>query len=103
VRYRRASTVFCGGNLQRFAHLEALCAAALQLRVLHADASCYRTADAQRLLRNEGVFAPLRVRKIEIFLATLRRQVDVSFDDVVPIVMHVHIKEAHPRGPGPSA
>jgi hypothetical protein len=48
-------------------HIEALLRAAPQLRVFDADVACDSVADAQRLLRNEGAWAPLRLRKLEAF------------------------------------
>jgi hypothetical protein len=49
--------------------VEALLRAAPQLRVFDADVGCESVADAQRLLRNEGAFAPLRLRKIQVTFA----------------------------------
>jgi hypothetical protein len=57
-------------SLLGFADAHALVRAAPQLRVFHADVDCKSVADAQRLLRNEGVFAPLRVRKLELDTVT---------------------------------
>jgi hypothetical protein len=53
-----------------FANAEALLRAAPQLRVFHADVMCNSVADAQRVLRNEGVFAPLRLRRLEMVFDT---------------------------------
>jgi hypothetical protein len=49
---------------------QALLRAAPQLRVFDADVSCGSGADTQRMLRNEGVWAPLRVRKLQVFGTT---------------------------------
>jgi hypothetical protein len=48
------------------ANAGALLRAAPQLRVFDADVECERVVDAQRLLRNEGAWAPLRLRKLEV-------------------------------------
>jgi hypothetical protein len=48
------------------ADAETLLRAAPQLRLLDADMDCEIVADAQRLLRNEGAFAPLRLRKLRV-------------------------------------
>jgi hypothetical protein len=45
---------------------QALLRAAPQLRVFDADVACDSVANAQRLLRNEGAFAPLRLRKLRV-------------------------------------
>ncbi len=49
-----------------FADAQALMRAAPQLRVFDADMECESVAEAQRLLRNEGAFAPLRLRMLEL-------------------------------------
>jgi hypothetical protein len=49
------------------ASLEALFAAAPQLRMLHACADCVGAEDARRLLRSEPPFAPLRVCEVTAF------------------------------------
>jgi hypothetical protein len=59
----------CRGNLVGMAAAEELLRAAPQLRVFDADMDCESVADAQRLLRNEGAFAPLRLRKIQVTFA----------------------------------
>jgi hypothetical protein len=48
----------------RLAELEALLAAAPQLRVLHACAECTSAEETHRLLRGEPPFAPLRLREV---------------------------------------
>jgi hypothetical protein len=48
----------------RFTELEALFAAAPQLRLLHACAECRSAEEARRLLRSEPPFAPLRLLEI---------------------------------------
>jgi hypothetical protein len=58
-----------GALLPGCADVEALLRAAPQLRVFDADMDCESVADAQRLLRNEGAFAPLRLRKIQVTFA----------------------------------
>jgi hypothetical protein len=57
-------------DLLGFLHVAALLRAAPQLRVFDADVNCHDAADAQRLLRNEGAFAPLQLRKLEVFSPT---------------------------------
>jgi hypothetical protein len=52
--------------LPQFAAVAALVRAAPQLRVFDADVKCDSFADAQRLLRNEGAFAPLLLRKLQV-------------------------------------
>jgi hypothetical protein len=49
-----------------FAAAQTLLRAAPQLRVFDADVKCESVADAQRLLRNEGAFALLRLRKLQV-------------------------------------
>ncbi len=49
-----------------FAEAESLVRAAPHQRVLEAHVSCESVADAQRMLRNEGAFAPLRLRKLAV-------------------------------------
>jgi hypothetical protein len=49
-----------------FAYIETLLRAAPQLRVFNADVECESVADARRLLRNEGAFARLRLRKLRV-------------------------------------
>jgi hypothetical protein len=53
-----------------FAQVEALMRAAPQLRVFDADVVCPSMADAQRLLRNEGALAPLRLRDLDVSVGT---------------------------------
>jgi hypothetical protein len=54
---------------------EALLRAAPQLRVFEADVACSSVAEAQRLLRKEGAFAPLRLRELRFKQAsTLKRR-----------------------------
>ncbi len=60
-----------------FANAQALMRAAPQLRVFDADVTCESVADAQRLLRNEGAFAPMRVRKLEVDFDTTRTEAAV--------------------------
>jgi hypothetical protein len=50
----------------RLTELEALFAAAPQLRMLHACADCVGAEDARRLLRSEPPFAPLRVSDVSV-------------------------------------
>jgi hypothetical protein len=69
LRELHAWTVF-NADPPEFAHTEELLRAAPQLRVLTADVDCEVVADVQRLLRNEGAFAPLCVRKLEVTLDT---------------------------------
>ncbi len=45
----------------------AVLGAAPRLSLLAADMHCYNIAEAHRLLRNEGVFEALRVRKMHVF------------------------------------
>jgi hypothetical protein len=52
--------------LPGFPAAEALLRAAPQLRVFDADVECNSVADAQRLLRNEGAWAPLWLRKLRV-------------------------------------
>ncbi len=52
--------------LVRVGQVEAVLGAAPRLRVLAADVSCYDVAEAHRLLRNEGVLAAVRVRKLRV-------------------------------------
>jgi hypothetical protein len=52
--------------LSGFANIASLLRAAPQLRVFDADVACDSVADAQRLLRNEGAWAPLRLRKLQV-------------------------------------
>jgi hypothetical protein len=47
-------------------HIEAVLGAAPRLRLLAADVYCGDVAVVHRLLRNEGVFAAMRVRKLRI-------------------------------------
>jgi hypothetical protein len=51
----------------RLTELEALLAAAPQLRVLHACAECRSAEEAHRLLRSEPPFAPLRLLEISVY------------------------------------
>jgi hypothetical protein len=60
-----------GVGLPGLADVAALLRAAPQLRVFDADVACERVEDAQRLLRNEGAWAPLRLRKLAIFFTNL--------------------------------
>jgi hypothetical protein len=46
--------------------VEAVLGAAPRLRLLAADVHCANVTEAHRLLRNEGVFAALRVRKLRV-------------------------------------
>jgi hypothetical protein len=50
--------------------LEHLLHAAPQLRTLEADVACDNAADAQRVLRNEPPFGPLRVRQLSVNAAS---------------------------------
>jgi hypothetical protein len=61
----------CGDRIYRDAppvvgDIEAVLGAAPRLRSLAADVECANVAEAHRLLRNEGVFAVLRVRKLRV-------------------------------------
>jgi hypothetical protein len=56
------------GDLLPVPRLGALLLAAPSLAVLHADAHVESAPDAARLLRNEGVFAPLRLRGLRVDL-----------------------------------
>jgi hypothetical protein len=51
----------------RLTELEALLAAAPQLRVLHACAECRSGEEAHRLLRSEPPFAPLRLLEVSVY------------------------------------
>jgi hypothetical protein len=51
---------------RRVEELEALLRAAPQLRTLEADVNCDNAAEAQRVLRNEPPFGPLRVRQLNL-------------------------------------
>jgi hypothetical protein len=53
-----------------FLDAQALLRAAPLLRVLDADVECASVLDAQRMLRNEGAFAPLRLRTLRVFVDT---------------------------------
>jgi hypothetical protein len=53
-----------------FAQVVALLRAAPQLRLFDADVECDSVADARLLLRNEGAFVPLRLRKLETHFDT---------------------------------
>ncbi len=57
---------FFGDLHARVGEVEAVLGAAPRLRLLAADVFCPDAAVAHRLLRNEGVFAALRVRKLHI-------------------------------------
>jgi hypothetical protein len=67
-----------GGNLVGMADAKALLRAAPQLRVFDADVKCESVADAQRLLRNEGAFAPLRLRKLQVTFTFAGTQTEAS-------------------------
>jgi hypothetical protein len=62
-----------------FADVEALLRAAPQLRVLDADVGCESVTDAQRLLRNEGAFVPVRLRKLRVSFLTQTEAEVLSF------------------------
>jgi hypothetical protein len=49
-----------------FASAAALLRAAPQLRAFDTDVYCKSVAEAHRLLRNEGAFAPLRLRRLKV-------------------------------------
>jgi hypothetical protein len=53
-----------------FYDAQAMLGAAPQLRVLDADVTCESVAEAHRLLRNEGAFAPLRLHKLKVVFDT---------------------------------
>jgi hypothetical protein len=72
LRVWRADFSFLG-----FPDAEALLRAAPQLRVFGADVACDSVADAQRMLRNEGAFAPLRLRNLEVDFDTTRTEAAV--------------------------
>jgi hypothetical protein len=55
-----------GDALALVGQVEAVLGAAPRLRLLAADVSCEAVAEAHRLLRNEGAFAALRVRKLRV-------------------------------------
>jgi hypothetical protein len=59
-----------GADLLGFVHVEPLLRAAPQLRVFDTGVACDSMADAQRLLRNEGAFAPLRLRTLRVSFDT---------------------------------
>jgi hypothetical protein len=67
LRVLRACTAH-GQPPTGFADARALLRAAPQLRVFDADVDCESVADAQRMLRNEGAFSPLRLRKLQLFV-----------------------------------
>ncbi len=54
------------GSLALVRQVEAVLGAAPRLRLLAADVDCKDVAEAHLLLRNEGVFAALRVRKANV-------------------------------------
>jgi hypothetical protein len=57
----------CGGHPPtNIGQVEAVLGAAPRLRLLAADVYCTDVAEAHRLLRNEGAFAALRVRKLRV-------------------------------------
>jgi hypothetical protein len=66
LRKLRVWTADGATSVQWFAAVELLLRAAPQLRVFDADVACNSVADVQRLLRNEGAFAPLRLRKLHL-------------------------------------
>jgi hypothetical protein len=80
----------------RLADAESLLRAAPQLRVFDADVACNSMADAQRLLRNEGAFAPLRLRKL---LVNFDTQTDASVLSLATdVVAHVSLPDLHLYG-----
>jgi hypothetical protein len=86
-------------RLVRFLELadaESLLRAAPQLRVLDADVACESVVDAQRLLRNEGVFAPLRLRGLEVVYDTQTEAAMLSL--AADLAAHVGLKELHLYG-----
>jgi hypothetical protein len=54
------------GDVPGFADVQRMLRAAPQLRVFDAEVMCDSMADVQRLLRNEGAFAPLRLRRLQV-------------------------------------
>jgi hypothetical protein len=60
------------------ADAESLLRAAPQLRVFDADMGCNSVENAQRMLRNEGAFAPLRLRNLEVFFDTFDTETEAS-------------------------
>jgi hypothetical protein len=54
------------GSFALVGDIEAVLGAAPRLRLLAADVGCTEAAEAHRLLRNEDVFAALRVRKLAV-------------------------------------
>jgi hypothetical protein len=66
-----------GDAFASLGQVEAVLGAAPRLRLLAADVACEGVAEAHRLLRNEGAFAALRVRKVRGSLATADGEADV--------------------------
>jgi hypothetical protein len=66
LRVWTAHGIFC----TEFTRIEELLRAAPQLCVFDADILCGSVAEAQRLLRKEGAFAPLRLRKLNVLFVT---------------------------------
>jgi hypothetical protein len=54
-----------------FPFVQQLLAAAPRLRALHVDVSCFNAEHASLLLRGEGVFAPVRMRRVHVNLRSV--------------------------------
>ncbi len=74
--------------------LEALLSAAPQLRVCEADVMLDDEEEARRALRNEGVFAPLRLRAACLSLAATAAHAPLFAD----MAAHASLAELHPYG-----
>jgi hypothetical protein len=72
----------------------AVLGAAPRLRFLAADVLCYDGAEAHRLLRNEGAFAALRVRKLRVDADDEAGMVALAAD----LAAHTWLKEVHVYG-----
>ncbi len=66
LRMESCTNPYDGNPFARSGQVEAVLGAAPRLHLLAADVFCVSVAEAHRLLRNEGVFAVLRVRKLYV-------------------------------------
>jgi hypothetical protein len=66
LRMESSDSLYGVATFALVGQIEAVLGAVPRLRIIAADVSCNDVAEAHRLLRNEGVFAVLRVRKLRV-------------------------------------
>ncbi len=92
--YRGHTQLLYAAPFASVGEVEAVLGAAPRLRLLAANVNCHNLAEAHRLLRNEGAFAALRVRKLRIFTDGDADMLALAAD----LAAHAWLKEVYMNG-----